>query len=263
MKNQLFILLLFCNCIVFGQSEKVIITKLNSIQTQAQIFVGLDGLGAYYFINDNVFFKSKNNVVSEYKNLSLGKISKVDIVNPLQLILFYENFNTSILLDNQLNETQKINFSENGVSINATAIGLSAQNQLWVYNSLNQQMGLFDYLKNSYKSISLPISEKIKYYQSDFNTFTWIDEKYNWYSCDIYGKIAVVGKAPDFEIMQFISNSEIIFKKKNALYYYSLKDNKTTVIDFNEKTFENFYYKDQILAIFTPNTITNYKIKIP
>jgi hypothetical protein len=30
--------------------------------------------------------------------------------NPLNIVLFYENFNVVILLDNQLNETQKINF---------------------------------------------------------------------------------------------------------------------------------------------------------
>jgi hypothetical protein len=42
-----------------------------------------------------------------YQNFSLGKITKVDLQNPLKIVLFYENFNTVVTLDNQLNEIQK------------------------------------------------------------------------------------------------------------------------------------------------------------
>jgi hypothetical protein len=38
------------------------------------------------------------------------KITKVDLQNPLKIVLFYESFNSALLLDNQLNEIQKINF---------------------------------------------------------------------------------------------------------------------------------------------------------
>ena len=41
------------------------------------------------------------------------KIKKVDLINPLKVTLFYEEFNTVVLLDNQMNEIQKIDFSKN------------------------------------------------------------------------------------------------------------------------------------------------------
>jgi hypothetical protein len=69
--------------------------------------------------------------------------------------LIYESFNSALLLDNQLNEIQKINFSSNANPIVITATGIASQNQLWVYNSLNQQIGLFLY-KKEYKTISHP-----------------------------------------------------------------------------------------------------------
>jgi hypothetical protein len=47
-----------------------------------------------------------------------------------------------ILLDNQLNETQKNKFLENTSALAVSATGIASQNQLWVYNSLNQQIGL-------------------------------------------------------------------------------------------------------------------------
>ena len=89
-------------------------------------------------------------------------------------VLFYEDFNSVVLLDNQLNKISEINFSQNNIPIVATATGMSTQNQLWIYNTLNQQIGLFDYLKNEYKTVSTPLTENIKFYQTDFNTFYWI-----------------------------------------------------------------------------------------
>ena len=199
----------------------------------------------------------------EYKNISLGKPTKVDVQNPLKIMLFYENFNTIILLDNQLNETQKINLSENDVPILATATGIVSQNRLWIYNSLTQQIGLFDYLKNKFLSITPSLQGNLKYYESDFNTLQWIDNNLNWYSCDIFGKITTLGKVTDFDQMQVINDHIILFLKEGKLQLQDIKNNTIYTIQNVEKSFKKFYYKDQILATFTNHGITNYKISIP
>jgi hypothetical protein len=189
----------------------------------------------------------------------LGNITKVDIQNPLKIVLFYEDFNSVVLLDNQLNKMTEINFSQNTIPIVVNAIGMSTQNQLWIFNTLNQQIGLFDYLKNEYKTVSIPLTESIKYYQTDFNTFFWIDKKNNWFSCDIFGKISSLGTVPDFDKIEIISPQKYIFSKANTLY---LRENTNTIseIEILEKTFDKYYYKDQILSIFTAKEILNYKI---
>jgi hypothetical protein len=247
--------------IAFGQKLKA--EKVNSINLQADTFIGFDVLGSYYYIKNNVFYKIKGRDSLEYKNISLGKITKVDLQNPLKIVLFYENFNTVILLDNQLNETQKINFSENTTPIVTTAIGIASQNQLWVYNSLNQQIGLYDYLKNDYRTISTSFPESIKYYQSDFNYFYWIDEKNNWYTCDIFGKTTSKGKISDFDSIEIINDNQFIISKSSILTIEDVEKDRKFEIDILEKTFKKFYYKDQILSIFTSGGITNYKIIIP
>ena len=177
MKKLITAFLFILSTIAFSQNQKLTAVKINSISLDADQFLGYDQFGFYYTIKNNVLSKTKDHQSLEYKNISLGKITKVDLQNPLKIVLFYENFNTVVLLDNQLNETQKINFSENTVPILVTATGITSQNQLWIYNSLNQQIGLYDYLKNDYKTISTSFPENIKYYQSDFNAFYWIDQK--------------------------------------------------------------------------------------
>ncbi|MFV8376400.1 hypothetical protein [Flavobacterium sp. LB1P62] len=263
MKNLIIVFFFTLTSIASGQNQKLPATKINHITIDAEQLLGYDKFGFYYTIKNNVFSKTKDNESIEYKNISLGKITKVDLKNPLKIILFYENFNTVILLDNQLNEIQKINFSEHIIPIIVTATGIASQNQLWVYNSLNQQIGLYDYLKNDYKAISTSFPESINYYQSDFNTFYWIDKKNNWFSCDIFGKITKKGEISDFDSIVIINDHQFIVSKDSILLIEDIEKSQKFEIEILEKTFKKFCYKDQILSIFTSEGITNYKIIIP
>jgi hypothetical protein len=247
----------------YSQNQKLAALKINQITIAADQFLGYDPFGFYYTMKDNVFSKIKDNKTVEYKNVALGEITKVDLLNPLKIVLFYENFNTVIVLDNQLNETQKINFSENTIPIVANATGIAAQNQLWIYNSLNQQIGLYDYLKNNYKAISTSFPESIQYYQSDFNDFYWIDKKNNWYSCSIFGKITKKSKISDFDSIAIINANQFIIAKNAVLILEDIEKGQKFEIEILEKTFKKFCYKGQILSIFTAEGITNYKITIP
>jgi len=263
MKKPLLLFFIFFFTVSFGQDKIYIATKQDSASINADHFLGYDQFGFYFSIKNNVLSKTNKKEFFEYKNISLGKPTKVDIQNPLKIMLFYENFNTIILLDNQLSETQKINLSENDVPIMATATGLASQNRLWIYNSLTQQIGLFDYLKNTFLSITPSLQGNLKYYESDFNTFQWIDNNLNWYSCDIFGKITTLGKVTDFDQMQVINDHTILFSKDGKLQLQDIQNNTIYPIENLEKSFKKFYYKDQILATFTNHGITNYKITIP
>ena len=257
-------IILFFICyssIAFGQKLKA--EKISVFPIHADTFVGYDGLGFYYFIKDNVLFKQKNDVHFEYKNISLGKISHVDLQNPLKIVLLYEDFNTIITLDDQLNETQKINFSETDTNITVAATGIAAQNQLWFYNTLNQKIGLYDYLKKEEKVISTPISDLIKKYDTDFNFFYWIDNKNNMFSCSIYGKISFLDKVPNTIALEIIDQEHYMYLNDKGLFLVDLKKGKQNEIEISEKSFQKFSYKDQILSIFTSQEIINYKLTLP
>jgi hypothetical protein len=263
MKRTIFSIFILMSSIFFGQNQKLKPTRIETIKRVDTQFYGYDSFGYLYWMRNNVFTKNKGKESQEYQNVSLGKIKKAVIQNPLQIILFYENFNTVVLLDNQFNESQRINFSENETPIVLKTIGLASQNQLWVYNSLNQKIGLFDYLKKEYRDLSTPFKENFKYSQMDFNYFQWIDEANNWYRCDIYGKIKNLGKVSDFELIYFLNSTQLLYCKDNLIRIEDLETKQKYEIEISEKTIENFSYKDQILSIFTSQGITNYKIILP
>ena len=103
MKSLIALFVFLQTIVVFAQDKKWSLTKRDTIAFNADDYIGFDSFGAQYYIKNNVFIKKNTTQIWQYKNLSFGKISKVDIQNPLNIVLFYEDFNTVILLDNQLN----------------------------------------------------------------------------------------------------------------------------------------------------------------
>ena len=263
MKKVILIFLLCLPMLTMSQYKNDVVSQMKLQFVVADEYIGEDSFGFQYFIKNNTFFKLKEKETWQYKNISLGKIAKVDIQNPLRIVLFYENFNTVITLDNQLNEIQKHNFSDFIEGVVVAATGNATNNSLWIFNSLNQQLGLFNYVKNSYQSIGQPISKTIKKYETKLNEFYWIDGDNQFYSCDIFGKTTLLGKIPEFDAV-FIDNSQtVLYQKNNLLYLIDFEKNKIIPIEGIEKTFKSFFYKDQNLAIFTTEGITNYKINLP
>ena len=256
---SLFILVIFPSN---GQSTSATLLSTESIS--ANRFLAIDVLSHRYYEENGILYKSNQDQIWQYKNLALGKILKIDIQNPLKIAVFFERFNSVVLLDNQLNEIKIIAFSDiNKNSIITSAIGIAAQNKLWFYDTISQKIGLFNYSNEDFKFISTPFPGNFKHYESDFNNFQWIDNELNWYSCNLFGEIKLIRQVPDFDTIQIINSHLILYSKGEQLYFLDFQSNKTQELQNVDKSFEFFIYKDQILSIFTNRQIKKYKIIIP
>jgi hypothetical protein len=264
MNKIVFIIYCFLSQFLLAQEKSIQPKFIAQKMMIADEFINYDSFGYLYYTKGNVFFKEKENELYQYKNLSLGKINHVDLQNPLKIVLFYEGFNTVVTLDNQLNETSVFNFSNNLNSpIVISAVGLASQNRLWVFNSLTMQLGLFDFSKQIFQPLAQPFQSLIRYYNTDYNRFYWINENQVIFSCDVFGKIETLGKIPNFDDVQFISFEALIYKNDNQLFYFTFKDSKSSLLKLNEKIIEKFRIKDHFLFIFTNNEITKYQINLP
>lgn len=263
MKKITFLALLFFTSAGYSQYTNPVASKTGTHLIQADEYAGEDAYGFQYFIKNNVLFKKDKNNFFQYKNLSLGKITRADLQNPLRIMLFYQDFNTIIALDNQLNEIQKINLTENQSGITASAAGIASQNNYWIFDMITQQLHLYNYIKNSTQVLGNPFSKNIQNYSADFNHFYWIDEENKYYSSDIFGKKNLLGIIPQYQQVFICDEKSVLYQLDGKLYFFDLIRNKSIPVKEVENSFKSFYYKNQNLAIFTPEGITNYKINLP
>jgi hypothetical protein len=263
MKNYLLFVMLFFLSAAGAQETTIPVRFVSNSKEAPGQYIGKDTFEWQYTITNNTLRKQKDNGYVEYKNVSLGDIEKVDILNPLQVLLFYKKFNTVVLLDNQLNEVSRINFSDMQEPVIAEATGVAGQNQIWLFDLNSLQLGLFNPSEKEFKAVTPPFSEQIIFYQSDYNYFYWIDATGRFYASNLFGKVNFLGNVPNFEQAQILSQNTILLKKDNNLYIYDLGKGSSTSIEIVEKSFRSFHYAAQILSIFTDNEINQYKVILP
>lgn len=260
MRFFLFLYFSICSFFVFSQN-KIETQFLDSISLQADRFIGKDSFNNYYSVKENNFIKTALNKNWEYKNVALGKLTSVDILNPLQIVLFYKEYNTIVIVDNQLSEIQRIN--GNDYNLVFEACRLSIQNKLWFFDMLSLKIGMFNLEDNLYSFISTPLNETIQNYNSNYNRFYWVDNQNENYSISFFGKVKSLGKIPNYDTIQFISDTIFVYKTGNELFYVTRETNKSYQIRIDEKSFLNFFINGEILSIFTNNKVINYKINLP
>jgi hypothetical protein len=121
-KKILFITLLIFYCLTVSSQEIIPATKLETVKIEGDAFLGFDNQLNYYSIRNNILVKNSPSTTYQYNNLGLGKISRVDFQNPLQILIFYKNFNSVVFLDNQLNEIKKIDFNLKAIPVTILSI---------------------------------------------------------------------------------------------------------------------------------------------
>ena len=262
--NFIFLILYLLSSSQNSYSQEIVLAKKTAvIPLQDEKFLGFDYQQNLYLIQNNNLIKKNKQDYFEYKNLSLGNITRVDFQNPLQIVIFYNDFNSVVLLDNQLNETKKIDFNLLPETMNIEAVALSSQNQIWFYDAISSKIGLYSIINDSFKWVSTPLTNSIKEYGANYTHFYWVNAKNNFYTTSIYGNITVLNNFPIFEKIQFVSDKIVLYSNDNQLFYYETTTRRGRSIKIDEKYLTKFFLTDGILAIFTQNQITNYKLILP
>ena len=262
-KKILFILIINFLCFSLQSQEVISAVKQSDTKLTCDIFLGFDNQKSIYSLKNNILSKNSDSTIYQYNNLSLGKITRVDFQNPLQIVIFYKNFNTVVLLDNQLNEIRKIDFNLQSTPLNLEAVALSSQNQIWIYDSISSKIGLYNVNTDTFKWISTVLENSVINYMSDYTHFYWTNIHLNLYRISIYGTIEKLGNLTKFDALQLVDNGNYIYQYENELYYCNIYLKQTTKIPLHGKIVSKFFFRDGILSIFTQNEITNYKIILP
>lgn len=72
-----------------------------------------------------------------------GKLHAIDVSNPLKLLLFYKDFSTVVILDRLLTVKGSIDLRRRRI-LQASAVGTSYDNQIWVFDEYESKLKKID-----------------------------------------------------------------------------------------------------------------------
>jgi len=219
---KLLVLFYLINFSGFSDENKLILTLISKTSTNNKEFKAVDNFSNLYFIKNNELIKISEKDTFYYRNNFYSNITSLDAKNPLRIQLFYEDFNSLLVLDNKLSEISKVDFNFLEPTKTVSKVSASSDNNIWIFNELNSKLELFNYINQKSKVINYEISGEIISLVSNYK-YCWVLTDTHIYKFNYFGSLIDKTKANNIEeIVNF--NDVLIFKRDNELFYYDEKN---------------------------------------
>lgn len=259
-----FIFFLLTFQLVLAQS----LTPVSSVPIMADRFIGIDTYKNIYSIKDRVLNKQGADGDFLFNDLQLGRITTVDIINPLRIVVFFQDTNTVIMLDNKLSEIERINFNNLPQFMNVSTATNAGNKNLWIFNVDTQQLELYNYGAKLQTVVSQPFPGKLLSQASNFNyCFTLTEKKLRAFN--IYGSILNEVNSEGYEkIIQ--QNENLVALKENYLYYlpdFAMRDDEIsqemTRLELPEMEIKDLQLSNDFLYIYDGKNLHTFTLTIP
>ncbi len=206
-----------------------------SIKTKAN-FITVDKLGNIYLVNNDQILKYDNNVnfLMSYSNKDLGKITYVDVSDPLKILVFYKDFGQIVFLDNTLSIKGDVLLLEMYELEQSTLACSSYENAFWVYEPNMYKLTRVDknfQIRQQSGNITQLIGEEISpNYLTESNNFIYLnDPKIGILVFDKYGTYSKTIPFKGLTSFQ-ITGNRLFYTEASLIKTYNLKtlDETTT-----------------------------------
>lgn len=145
MKRILYILFIIFSFSVNAQSDSAF-RLLRTVNGDIVDFAvdNLDNIYLFSSTNQLKKINAQGDSVAVYNDVKkYGRASYIDVSNPLRVLLYYKDFSTIVTLDRLLNIRSVIDLRKNNI-LQANAIGLSYDNNIWIYDQINSKLKKID-----------------------------------------------------------------------------------------------------------------------
>lgn len=191
--------------------------------------ISTDYLGNLYIISEFRLSKYDMNGKPQYvyEDYSNGRITSIDVTDPMKVVVFYEDFMRVKVLDLTLSEMASYNFNEVGYS-GISALAHSRDDDFWIFDNTSFLLKKIDENGETiYKSekFNMLFTESVLPRQIiDYEDYVYINDPTNGiYVFDRFGtyqkKIPIIG-ADKIQIIQGV----IIYFQNEVLRSYNIVD---------------------------------------
>jgi hypothetical protein len=229
-----------------------------------------DNLGNIYAITHNnqlKKFSAKGDSMGVFNDVrKYGKLTNIDVTNPLKTLLFYKDFRTIIVLDRLMNMVNKIDLRKINI-LQVRAVAQSYDNNIWVFDeqeSRLRKVGEDGKLISETADLRLALNEApIPVSIFDQNGFVYMyDPQQGMYVFDYYGSMKGKLDLRNWTDVQVIGTT-ILGRKDGKLMAYTtgtLQLKETILPPFLQQA-ENIMLAPQGIFVLEPAGIRLYIAK--
>lgn len=254
-----YIFLLFV-ALATAQTQVTLIPK-DSVAIKADRIIAIDNFETIYYTVNTIFYKKpKDQPAINYSNVQLGEPTSINAFNPLKINMFYQDFNTIIILDNRLAEIFKIDFNTKQPYKNVTHVSTGYDNTLWIFNQDIQQLELYDYKNDKIRATTVPVQSNVLDIKSDYNYCWMLTEKY-LYQYTYFGSLISKIENKGYTSLE-VHNENLILKTETSLFYKSKKSEEILPVKTPKLLINQFSLTNETLYIYSSNKLHKYQLKI-
>lgn len=267
---KFFLILIGCICSSLGLTQETAFPsweKVNELSIGKDEVWAVDGIGNIIMTNKKVIQKydSTGQKVFTQSIKSIGKITKIDPVNTMKIVLFSSDQQQFCTMDNTLTLAEKcIDFSDFEID-NAIEIATSSQpDKLWVLDQLNSTLFLLSLsasnqnqeVKNLNGILNLKIVESLL----EIDNYLFLsDLNSTIYQFDLYGTLINSFETETFSDFKVFANNLIILSN-DSLEFISLTEKKSEILALPLKDVFKFYQSNGLFYFQSENKLSTYRL---
>lgn len=266
--KALIIILSFLFFSTIGQTQDYDYQLVRQIKQVAQQ-IAVDNLQQLYIVAKDYQLNKYNatgKLLYTFNENSLGTLSHIDVSNPLQTLVYYQEYNTVILLDRTLSELYRFNLTDLDI-FQLKALGTSRDNNLWFYDlnsatlkKINQQGQI---LQESSDLTLVVDSELNPNFLIERNNKVYLNNPQEGILVfDLFGAYLKTIELPNLNFFQ-IEEQQLFYLEHSTLKSFDLQLLQTSTIELplNTNTLKQIGIAQKHLYLLYPEQIMIYQLE--
>lgn len=224
--------------ILWTLQDKPVVIKLNN---KPHLFT-TDKLGNTYVYAYSQLKKydRKGMLISSFSRMDLGELYAIDATDPMQILLFYKDFNQILFLDNKLSALGKSLMLDELNLTDVSAVCNSKQQAVWIFDQYQKKLihysfnprGIIqsinlDKYSKEIKDINFMLENGNELYLNQKNKAIWV---FDVFGSRLQKYDILIDKS--FQVLA----SQLIYHNHKQIFFKSLLLNKTDSLNFTDYT---------------------------
>lgn len=218
-----------------------------------------------YFDTQYIIYYNKVEAVKsehfyyQYANPFLGKLETIDLKNNLDILLFYKEFSTVVILDNRMTEKYSIDFERLFPEIKPIFVGVNRLKDFWIVDEISGQLFLYTTTNQEMKKLYSGIDVLNSKFYNDASNF-YIQNSNDITEIDLYGRIVTIEITQDFEEILYFDHNWVIGKVKGKIIAWNIEQDKKLIITDFDSTMNRFSIFNNQLSIVKGKEVLIFKL---